>query len=101
MPAKVRSEELRAAAHRLRDEAAENLRKAADQLRAPERQYSVEMAFDAYTTAAAYREYASAMEQEFRLLEQAARELAEALARTADDYDAADQRSAQRLRGTA
>lgn len=99
MPVKVSSAELRAAADKLREEAAENLRRAADQLRAPERLYSVEAAFDTYTTAAAYREYASAMEQEFRLLDQAARELADALVRTADDYDAADRRSAQRLGG--
>ena len=96
---RVGSDELRAVARRLRDEAAEDLRRAVTQLQVPERQYGVEAAFDTYTTAAAYREYASAVEQELRLLEEAARELADALEQTASDYDAADARAAQRIGG--
>jgi uncharacterized protein YukE len=96
---RVRSDELRAVARTLRDEAAENLRKAVTQLQVPERQYGVEAAFDVYTTAAAYREYTAAMEQEFRLLEEAARELADQLEQTANDYDAADRRAAGRTGG--
>jgi uncharacterized protein YukE len=96
---RVSSDELRAAARRLRDDAADNLRRAVTQLQVPERQYGVEAAFDTYTTAAAYRAWATAVEQEFRLLEEAARELADALEQTADDYDAADRRSAQRIGG--
>lgn len=95
----VSSGELRVAAAKLRQEAAEDLRKAVTQLQAPERGYGVEAAFDRYTTAAAYRAFTTAVEQEFRLLEQAARELADALDRTAADYDAADQRSAKRTGG--
>ena len=96
---RVSSEELRAAARTLRAEAAENLRKAVTQLQVPERQYGVEAAFDTYTTAAAYREYITAMEQEFRLLEDASRQLADALEQTANDYDAADRRAAERAGG--
>lgn len=96
---RVGSDELRAVARRLRDEAAEDLRQAVTQLQVPERQYGVEAAFDTYTTAAAYRAYTSAMEQEFRLLEEAARQLADALDRTAKDYDAADARAARRIGG--
>ena len=96
---RVSSRELRAAARLLRDEAAENLRQAVTQLQVPERQYGVEATFDTYTTAAAYRDYASAMEQEFRLLEEASRELADALDQTANDYDAADRRAAERTGG--
>ncbi|GAA4946493.1 hypothetical protein GCM10025331_37530 [Actinoplanes utahensis] len=85
----------------MRQGAAENLRKAVTQLQVPERGYGVEAAFDRYTTAAAYRAFTSAVEQEFRLLEQAARELADALDRTADDYDAADRRAATRTGASA
>jgi hypothetical protein len=98
MTVQVKSDELRAAARKLRDEAAEQLRKAASQIQVPEKQYGVEQAFDTYTTAAAYREYASAMEQEFRVMEEAARQLADALDQTANDYDASDRRSATALR---
>jgi uncharacterized protein YukE len=96
---RVGSDELRAVARRLRDEAAEDLRRAVTQLQVPEKQFGVEAAFDTYTTAAAYRQYASAVEQEFRLLEEAARQLADALEATANDYDAADARAAQRFGG--
>jgi uncharacterized protein YukE len=98
MTVQVKSDELRAAARKLRDEAAETLRKAGLQMRVPEKQYGVEQAFDTYTTAAAYREYATAMEQEFRVLEEAARQLADALEQTANDYDASDARAASALR---
>ena len=98
MTVQVKSDELRAAARKLRDEAAETLRKAALQMQVPEKQFGVERAFDTYTTAAAYRQYATAMEQEFRILEEAARQLAAALDRTANDYDASDARSATALR---
>jgi uncharacterized protein YukE len=96
---RVGSDELRAVARRLREEAAEDLRRAVTQLQVPERQYGVEAAFDTCTTAASYREYTAAVEQEFRLLEEAARQLADALDRTAGDYDAADARAAQRIGG--
>lgn len=98
MTVQVKSDELRAAARKLREEAAENLRKAALQMQVPEKQYGVEQAFDTYTTAAAYRGYATAMEQEFRILEEATRQLADALDQTANDYDASDARSAAALR---
>ena len=94
MTVQVSSDHLRAAARKLRDDAAEQLRKAALQLEAPEKQYGVQAAFDTYTTAAAYREYATAMEEELRLLEEACRQLADALEQTADDYDKTDQSSA-------
>jgi hypothetical protein len=90
---------LRIAARALRDDTAEGLREAADRMRVPERQYGVEAAFDRYTTATPYRAVAAAIEQEFRLLEQAARELADALERTALDYERSDERAAHRLSG--
>ena len=99
MPVQVNSDELRVAARRLQADAAESLRKAAAQLRVPEEQFGVEAAFDRYTTAAAYRAYATAVAEEFRLLEQAARELSDALERAADDYDATDRRAARRAGG--
>jgi hypothetical protein len=92
-------DELRAAARTLRDDTAEGLRRAADRVRVPERQFGVEAAFDRYTTAAPYRALAAAVEQEFRVLERAARELADALDRTALDYERSDDRAARRLRG--
>ncbi|MFC4069537.1 hypothetical protein [Actinoplanes subglobosus] len=95
----VDADELRVAARALRDDAAEGLRKAADRVRVPERQYGVAAAFDRYTTAAAYQRFAAAVEEEFRLLERAARELADALERTALDYERADARAAHRLGG--
>ncbi|GAA2635196.1 type VII secretion target [Paractinoplanes durhamensis] len=99
MPVQVSSDQLRAAARKLREDAAENLRKAAIQIKVPEQRYGVEAAFDHYTTAAAYREYATALEEEFRLLEEASRQLADALEQTANDYDRSDMMSAERLSG--
>jgi uncharacterized protein YukE len=93
----VDADELRVAARALRDDAAEDLRRAADRVRLPERQYGVEAAFDRYTTAAAYRALVTAVDQELRLLERAARELADALERTALDYERVDERAAHRL----
>jgi hypothetical protein len=95
----VDADELRVAARVLRDDAAEGLRAAADRVRVPEREYGVEAAFDRYTTAAAYQRFAAAFQEEFRLLEQAARELADALERTALDYQRSDERAAHRLGG--
>jgi hypothetical protein len=97
MAVQVSSDELRLAARRLRAEAAEQLRKAATQLEVPEKQYGVEAAFDTYTTAAAYREFATAMEEELRLLEDACRQLADALEQTAADYDKSDRQTAVRV----
>ncbi|GAA0558575.1 hypothetical protein GCM10010172_47000 [Paractinoplanes ferrugineus] len=99
MTVQVKSDHLRVAARKLREEAAESLRRAAEQLAVPEKQYGVAAAFDHYTTAAAYRAYATAMEEEFRLLEQACRQLADALEQTAGDYDRADKASAHRVGG--
>ncbi|MEU4158311.1 hypothetical protein [Actinoplanes sp. NPDC026670] len=95
----VDADELRDAARALRDGAAEGLRKAADRVRIPEQQFGVEAAFDRYTTAVPYRALAAAVEEELRVLEQAARELADALERTAADYRHADERAAHRLGG--
>ncbi|WP_433795265.1 type VII secretion target [Actinoplanes sp. CA-252034] len=92
-------DELRVAARALRDDTAEGLRRAADRVRVPERQFGVEAAFDRYTTAAPYRALAAALEHELRVLERAARELADALEQTAGDYQRADDRAAHRLSG--
>ncbi|MEU4241799.1 type VII secretion target [Actinoplanes sp. NPDC026619] len=97
MTVQVSSDHLRVAARKLREETAEQLRKAAAQLEVPEKSYGVEAAFDTYTTAAAYREYATAMEEEFRMIEEACRQLADALEQTAADYDRADQQSSVRV----
>ncbi|MFI5895709.1 hypothetical protein ACIA5D_37000 [Actinoplanes sp. NPDC051513] len=96
MPVQVSSDELRAAACMLRDDAAESLRRAAARLRMPGQHYGVDAAFDRYTTDGAYREYATAVAEELSLLERAAQELAADLEQTAHDYDAADARAAQR-----
>jgi uncharacterized protein YukE len=90
---------LRAAAKQLRDEAAENLRRATIQAQRPEKEFGVEAAFDDYVTAAPYREVAAAWESELELLTEAARQLADSLDATAADYDATDQRAAGRLAG--
>ncbi|BEL07923.1 hypothetical protein Q0Z83_061140 [Actinoplanes sichuanensis] len=96
---RVDADELRDAARALRDDAAEGLRQAADRVRLPDQRYGVEAAFDRYTTAIPYRALAAAVEQELRLLEQAARELADALDRTAADYRQSDDRAAHRWGG--
>jgi Excreted virulence factor EspC, type VII ESX diderm len=95
----VDADELRVAARVLRDDVAEGLRRAADRVRVPERQFGVEAAFDRHTTAAAYQQFTAAAEEEFRLLAQAAHDLAEALERTALDYERSDERAAHRLGG--
>ncbi|GIE75496.1 hypothetical protein Aph02nite_14460 [Actinoplanes philippinensis] len=92
-------DELRAAARALRDDTAEGLRRAADRVLVPEREFGVDAAFDRHTTAAPYRALAAALEQELRVLERAARELADALERTAHDYARSDDRAARRLSG--
>jgi hypothetical protein len=88
---------LRAAARTLRQETAELLRQAGLQLRQPEKAFELDAAFDTYTTAAPYREFAGAWTGELETLTEAARQLADSLDATAADYDAADARAGARL----
>jgi uncharacterized protein YukE len=90
---------LREAAKQLRDSAAENLRQAAIQARRPEREFSVEAAFDDYVTAAPFREVAAAWERELDVLTEASRQLADSLEATAADYERSDARAAGRMAG--
>ncbi len=93
----VDSAELRAAAGRLRDGVAEKLRQTTIRLQQPERDFSVEAAFDTYTTAAPLRAAAEQWGRELALLTEASRQLADALDATAADYDRADTHAAVRL----
>lgn len=90
---------LRDAAKRLRDGAAENLRQAVIQARRPEKEFSVEAAFDDYVTAAPFRNVAAAWEKELDVLTEATRQLADALEATAADYERSDARAADRIGG--
>jgi uncharacterized protein YukE len=91
--------ELRDAARRYRDDAAESLRRAAIQLQVPEQRFGVEEAFDQHTTAAPYRDYIGAMKQEITLLERATHQMADELDQAATDYEAADRQAAQTMAG--
>jgi hypothetical protein len=93
----VDSAELRAAAGRLRDGAAGPLRQSSIRLRQPEGEFSLESAFDTYTTAAPLRALAGQWVRELELLTEATRQLSDALEATARDYDRADTHSATRL----
>ena len=95
----VDTSELRTAATTLRDEVAEQLRKAGIQAGEPERDFRVAGAFDSYTTPGPYRAAVAAWAKEIEVLAEAARQLADALEATADDYDASDARGAGRLAG--
>ena len=95
----VDTTQLRAAATALRDEVAENLRRAGIQAGEPERELRVGGAFDNDTTAVPYRAAIGAWEKETEVLAEAARQLADALEAAAADYDAADARAATRLAG--
>jgi predicted RNA-binding Zn ribbon-like protein len=92
----VDSKELRATATRLRDDVADRVREAVRKAGRPEQEFSVEAAFDTMTTAAPYRAVVGAWEQELTLAVEAIRQLADALDRTADEYDGSDARSAHR-----
>jgi hypothetical protein len=91
---------LRMAATRLRDEVAEQLRRAGIQAGGPERDFRVAGAFDAYTTPGPYRAAVAAWSKELEVLAEAARQLADALDAAAAGYDATDARGAVRLAGT-
>ena len=93
----VDTDELRAAARTLRGETAEQLRQAGLLMRGPERSFELEAAFDTYTTAGPYREFAGVWAKEFETLAEAARELADSLDAAAAGYDASDERAAARL----
>jgi uncharacterized protein YukE len=90
---------LRDAAKRLRDGAAENLRQAVIQARRPEKEFSVEAAFDDYVTAGPFRNVAAAWEKELDVLTEATRQLADALEAAAADYDRSDARAGDRIGG--
>jgi hypothetical protein len=90
---------LRDAARRLREGAAENLRRAVIQARRPEKEFSVEEAFDDYVTAAPFRNVAAVWERELDVLAEATRQLADALEATAADYERSDARAAGRIGG--
>jgi DNA-binding ferritin-like protein len=96
----VDTKELRTAATTLRDEVAEQLRKAGIQAGGPERDFRVAGAFDSYTTPGPYRAAVAAWAKETEVLAEAARQLADALEAAADDYDASDARAAGRLAGS-
>lgn len=95
----VDTTQLRAAATTLRDEVAENLRRAGIQAGGPERDFRIDGAFDHYTTPGPYRSAIGAWEKETEVLAEAARQLADALDAAAADYDASDTRAAGRLAG--
>jgi hypothetical protein len=92
----VDTTQLRAAAADLRDTAAEQLRQAVTTLGRAEREFSVEAAFDTYTTAAPYRAMSSAWQTELDVLAEATRQLADALDQAAAAYDASDAGAATR-----
>ena len=96
----VDTTELRTAAAKLRNEAAEYLRRAGIQAGGPEREFRVSGAFDSYTTPGPYRAAVAAWEKETEVLAEAARQLADALEAAAAGYDAADARAAGRLAGS-
>ncbi|AGZ45956.1 type VII secretion target [Actinoplanes friuliensis] len=91
---------LRTAAVKLRDEVAEQLRRAGIQAGGPERDFRVAGAFDSYTTPGPYRAAVAAWEKELEVLAEATRQLADALEAAAADYDTSDARSAGRLAGS-
>lgn len=93
----VDTAQLRTAATRLRDEVAEPLRRAGIQAGGPEREFRVAGAFDDYTTPGPYRAAVGAWVRELEVLAEAARQVADALAAAAADYDAADARGKARL----
>jgi hypothetical protein len=81
--------ELTAAVTTLRDEVAENLRRAGIQAGGPERDFRVAGAFDSYTTPGPYRAVVAAWVREVEVLAEAARRLADAIeATTATGRDA-------------
>ena len=84
----VDTAQLRAAAATLRDEVAENLRRAGIQAGGPERDFRVAGAFDSYTTPGPYRAVVAAWEKKVEVLAEAARQLADALEATAAQHDA-------------
>lgn len=84
---RVDTARLRAAAATLRDEVAENLRRAGIQAGGPERDFRVAGAFDSYTTPGPYRAAVAAWEKEVEVLAETARQLADALEATAAEHD--------------
>jgi hypothetical protein len=93
----VDTEHLRSAAADLRGTAAEQLRQAGLTLGRAERGFSVEDAFDTYTTAVPYRAMSTAWQQELELLAEATRQLADALDQAATAYDASDAHAVTKL----
>lgn len=86
----VDTDQLRKAATKLRADVAKRLHKAAD---GP----FPDVGFDDYTGQAPYQEAAAAWMAEVKIIENAAYELADALERTAADYDRSDATAAKRL----
>ena len=95
----VDTAELRAAATKLRGEVAEHLRRAGIQAGGPERDFLVTGAFDTYTTPGPYRAAVAAWQKETEVLAEPARQLPDALAAAATDYDTSDERGAGWLAG--
>lgn len=58
---------------------------------------AVDFAFDIYTGSAPYRAAAQGWQGEVSVLKEAVEELAEAMERAADEYDAADARAQNRM----
>jgi uncharacterized protein YukE len=94
---RIDTAELRAAASRLRDEAATQVAEANAASRRTEDQYVLAVAFDTYGSVGAYRAVSSAWRGELGSLTAALRQLADALDAAADDYDRADAAGAARL----
>ncbi len=90
---------LRAAAKRLRDEAADQIGQAITDSHGTEERYVIAFAFDGYGSHDAYTAVSQAWRSELSTLTIALRELANAMELAADDYDRADAAAANRLGG--
>ena len=90
---------LRAAAKRLRDEAADVLGQANAATHRTEERYAIGFAFDHYGSGEAYRAVSGAWRGELGNLAAALRQLAEAMDTAADNYDRSDAGATARLGG--
>jgi hypothetical protein len=92
----VDTAQLRKAAARLRQDVAKPMERSQE----PGRNAAVDGVFDLYTTAAPFREAATAWAEELEILLEATAQLADALERAADDYDKSDAAAARRMTAT-
>lgn len=95
---KVDTTELRAAAKRLRDEAANGVGEAYEATRATEGSGQL-IGFDPYGSFDGYQAVSRAWRAELDGLAEALRQLADAMEKAADEYDRSDRNAANRLGG--